>query len=681
MLSSYIDPCIHWLHLHPNWSGVITFLIVFSETLVVIGSLIPGTVFMTAIGGLIGLGVIPLWPTLIAAIIGAIVGDGLSFWLGHHYHEHLREMWPFTRLRKWINLGEAFFLRHGGKSIFLGRFVGPVRAFMPVIGGMMQMNTKRYLVANLSASLIWAPLHMLPGYLLGAATKSLPPEAALKFISFILILLFLIWCTTWLIKRTLHFIAEKIDSLISKLNQYLMSTTHAFIRLILLDKKQPHSHRQLSTLLLALLCLLLFAFVFNQVSSNGFLIKWNHSVWHLLRSVRNLHLQEILLLITYLGEKKILIFLWLVVFIWTLYQNHWYTAMHWLVLPVLTSATADIIKNAVAYPRPLGLLLTPSGFSFPSGHTTLAVTFYGLIAVMVADHLPKYRKSVYFNTSVLIILIGFSRLYLGAHWLTDVLAGVCLGLFWICIAVLSLRHENYRLLPLSTLLSITTVSLLIGWCSYTFLYFKRDNHDYSLTWTIKYLSAEQWWKNQGTATPFYRHTRLGKRTELLNVQWDSPLAVIEASLKQNQWENVPRTPLSETLLYLTDINHRNQLPLFKQLYLDHKPKLMMKKSIQLKNINKKYWLVLRLWDSGVRFIDSEQTLWAGTVSFTDQTHPQYIATRIEPDEQGVREIISATSILEHDALEFTRKRINASERWHLPKQEYGHQYVLLVKAK
>jgi undecaprenyl-diphosphatase len=91
----------------------------------------------------------------------------------------------------------------------------------------------------------------------------------------------------------------------------------------------------------------------------------------------------------------------------------------------LSEACYQIIKNLVHRPRPFmtikGLvpLITPHGFSFPSGHATLAMA----MAVVLSYHFPKVRVAIY----ILAVLVGFSRVYFGVHYLSDVMAGFVLG--------------------------------------------------------------------------------------------------------------------------------------------------------------------------------------------------------------------------------------------------------------
>jgi len=156
-----------WIVLNPGWAGAFVFLSCMCESLAVIGLFVPGLAFMAIIGLLINAGILDVVPTLTYAILGAVVGDGISYYLGWRFKEHLAFYWPFSRFPKWLERGKQFFIDHGSKSIVIGRFVGPVRPFIPVVAGMMYMSPRMFLFANILSAIIWAPIYMLPGFLLG----------------------------------------------------------------------------------------------------------------------------------------------------------------------------------------------------------------------------------------------------------------------------------------------------------------------------------------------------------------------------------------------------------------------------------------------------------------------------------------------------------------------------------
>ena len=104
-----------------------------------------------------------------AAIVGAIFGDGLSFWLGRRYHREILLHWPLNRYPQFIDRSEAFIKTYGGTSVFLARFIAVVRAFVPLVAGILGMPTRQFYAVNILSALAWAPAHVFPGVLLGMA--------------------------------------------------------------------------------------------------------------------------------------------------------------------------------------------------------------------------------------------------------------------------------------------------------------------------------------------------------------------------------------------------------------------------------------------------------------------------------------------------------------------------------
>ncbi|MDE1986615.1 MAG: DedA family protein [Alphaproteobacteria bacterium] len=147
------------------WAGPIMFAVSFGESFAFLSLLIPGTAIMIAAGAFIPSGTLSAWPLLIGCIAGATAGDAISYWLGWRYGHLVERSWPFTRHPELLATGYAFFKRHGGKSVFIGRFFGPFRAVVPLVAGISKMPPVRFWIANMSSALIWAPALLLPGAL------------------------------------------------------------------------------------------------------------------------------------------------------------------------------------------------------------------------------------------------------------------------------------------------------------------------------------------------------------------------------------------------------------------------------------------------------------------------------------------------------------------------------------
>src|SRR4051812_44419352 len=127
---------IHLLHQlagHSAWMLAVVFLAAFLEAIAVIGTFIPGSTAMFLAGTLTGTGSLSLGWVFVWAIVGAIAGDGMSFWLGSRYKERIIQLWPFRRHPELLDAGNRFFHKHGAKSVVLARFIGPLRAIVPVV--------------------------------------------------------------------------------------------------------------------------------------------------------------------------------------------------------------------------------------------------------------------------------------------------------------------------------------------------------------------------------------------------------------------------------------------------------------------------------------------------------------------------------------------------------------------
>ena len=170
-MTELLNQLLEWVSLHPVWSGIIVFLVAMAESLAIIGVVVPGVVMMFGFGALISTGALSFWPTFGWAVAGAIIGDGLSFFLGVYYRDRLTNLWPFSKHPKTLQQGVEFFQRYGGKSVAIGRFFGPVRAIIPLVAGMLDMPAKRFIAANVASALVWAPAYLLPGIILGASLE------------------------------------------------------------------------------------------------------------------------------------------------------------------------------------------------------------------------------------------------------------------------------------------------------------------------------------------------------------------------------------------------------------------------------------------------------------------------------------------------------------------------------
>jgi undecaprenyl-diphosphatase len=147
-------------------SMLVIFLVCVGEAVFILGLLVPSLPFLLLVGGIIAEGHLPFWPCFFAATAGGVVGDAISYWIGFALKDKIRTTWPFKHHLGLIEKGEIFFARHGGKAIFIGRFITGLKAVVPGIAGMMGMNWGYFTFINVISGFVWAGSHILPGMLL-----------------------------------------------------------------------------------------------------------------------------------------------------------------------------------------------------------------------------------------------------------------------------------------------------------------------------------------------------------------------------------------------------------------------------------------------------------------------------------------------------------------------------------
>jgi membrane-associated protein len=150
-----------------GWMYLIIFVAAIIESTPVIGTFTPGTLFLVFFGFLISISALSLPLCILVATIGAVTGDGIGYLLGRYGSRFFKEHKGLLRLSH-IELGRAFFAKHGGKSILIGRFVGVIRPIVPLVAGAIRMSMRRFLPLNILSALLWAGLLITVGYIVGA---------------------------------------------------------------------------------------------------------------------------------------------------------------------------------------------------------------------------------------------------------------------------------------------------------------------------------------------------------------------------------------------------------------------------------------------------------------------------------------------------------------------------------
>lgn len=191
----------HFITQSTTYALIAVWLVAFLESLALVGLLMPGTVFMAALGALIGSGQVGLYQAWLVGSLGCLVADWISFWLGWRFKGPLHK-WSFLKKQKaWLDKTEYALHRHSMFTILVGRFIGPTRPLVPMVAGMLDLPARKFIVPNIIGCLLWPLFYFLPGILAGAAVDIPAGDNSRGFIWLLVATALLLWIGGWLCWR------------------------------------------------------------------------------------------------------------------------------------------------------------------------------------------------------------------------------------------------------------------------------------------------------------------------------------------------------------------------------------------------------------------------------------------------------------------------------------------------
>jgi membrane protein DedA with SNARE-associated domain len=163
-ITSFIDQ-------HSRWALLTMFVLLALESF---GLPLPGETALIACAVLASQGALSIVPVIAVAIAAAIIGDNLGYWTARKGGRRLLYRHRLTRdyAERYLPRGERFFARHGGKTVFLGRFVAVLRVTAAWTAGLAHMNGWRFFAWNAAGGIVWATLVGLVSYYLGDAAAA-----------------------------------------------------------------------------------------------------------------------------------------------------------------------------------------------------------------------------------------------------------------------------------------------------------------------------------------------------------------------------------------------------------------------------------------------------------------------------------------------------------------------------
>jgi len=435
------------------WGYLLIGVLAALEAAAFVGLVIPGETAMLLGGVLASTGHAGLVAMMAAASGGAIVGDSVGYEIGRHLGDPLRRGRAGRRIgeQRWQQ-AQDYVRRRGGRAVFLGRFVGVLRALVPAIAGAARMPYRTFLPYNAAGGIVWASGFVFAGYLAGHSYRrvaDLAGRAGLLLGVVVIVVGALVLAARWVARHPdraarpflLFWHWPPVQRLAIRYARQVDFLT---------ERLRPGA--ALGLLLTAQLVVLValgaaFGAVLDDVARREELISMDAPVSRFVLAAREPWLTRVAETVTWAGSTAVLVPLLLLA---GLSLRH--VTRSWRPLIVLTitlggaSALSVLIKLLIARPRPIGMaLIHETGYAFPSGHTTAATAGWLGVALVLGTRTSRWGRKVALVTTALVIagLVGLSRVYLGVHEPTDVLGGWSLGGLWVA-AVTTLDVSGSR---------------------------------------------------------------------------------------------------------------------------------------------------------------------------------------------------------------------------------------------
>jgi len=414
------------------------------------GFIFPGEIAVILGGVAASRGTVPLWAVIAAAVAGAIIGDSVGYLIGRRWGTHLlhgtlgRLPVIRTHLDQRLDSARAYVQRRQGSAVFFGRFTAALRVLVPGLAGMSEVHYPTFLVYNVAGGALWGSGFAIVGYVAGASyhrVEHIAGQAGLILLGLIVAGL--------IASRLLRHFAARAPSLGAIADRVAATPPLAWIRRRFpaqvtwgqrrFDTRSPRGFWLTFTIAAGALAAWAFGGLTQDVVGHDDTALADPHVTAWIIAHRTGWLTSALSVLTWLGSTAFIIPLALAAGLYFLIRRR-----TWQPLALLGAAVAGaiglygIVKPLVGRPRPPAAIWIGhyTGAAFPSGHATQSAALYAMLAIVLGAGLSFGRRAVLWSAAALVVLlVGASRIYLGAHRLTDVLAGYALGATWVAIVV------------------------------------------------------------------------------------------------------------------------------------------------------------------------------------------------------------------------------------------------------
>jgi membrane protein DedA with SNARE-associated domain len=437
----------------------IVFLFVAIESL---GVPLPGETVLVTAGALAALGHMSIWWVIPTAALGGIIGDATGYWIGR-----LGGVALVKRYGRVVHFDDAklarvhgFFSRHGAKTVFFGRFIALLRTWAALLAGTAEMPYDVFTLYNVMGGITWATLFGTLGYVFG---RSLPlleryiGQASLAVVLLVALVVALTLAWRWFnVNR---------DALAERVSRYwvLFRERNPGLAKFIVARFAREEYLGLHLTIgfvLSLAAVWLFAAVTEDVVQHDSLTRFDLTLETLIRAHSTPMGDKIFTVVSALGSPAAMAGIGAGGALLLLVRRQWLVLSAWVGAFGGAGLLTLVLKNLIQRPRPVAAttFLYGMSFSFPSGHALGSLVGYGMLAYLIGSmwiESTKERVRLGIATTVLVLAIGISRLYLGVHYFSDVVAGYAVGVLWLSVCMSGLQMAQRRwLVPESPVNSV-----------------------------------------------------------------------------------------------------------------------------------------------------------------------------------------------------------------------------------
>jgi membrane protein DedA with SNARE-associated domain/membrane-associated phospholipid phosphatase len=436
-----------------QYGYIIVFLAIMLESM---GVPLPGETTLVIAAAAAGTGHLNIFGVIIAAASGAIIGDGIGYWLGRRLGR------PFLEKHgRWFHLTEdrmfkleKLFVKHGPMTVFFGRFFSLLRTYAALFAGVWRMKYTVFTLYNALGGIVWATVFGVLGFVFGQNLPALEKIAktigwalTIPLVCFVAIALAWRWSIKHkeLLNKRFGFILEKSGY------NYLVKRFSWQIHWLL--RHWTAAQYTIIHITTGLILACFGVYIFVKVSISAFtdrkIAEWDQYVFTILQSWATPVSTTFFEIITTIGSYGIFVAAISTIILFII-KRKWVNAITMATVVAGGQVIVFVLKLIYARPAPptvdQNAIFIWLGFSFPSGHVMGSLIILGMLSYFLIIWSKKwvFGTGISFFSAIFVLFIAFSRIYLGENYLSDVLCGLAGGFVWLsgCITALELLRRG-----------------------------------------------------------------------------------------------------------------------------------------------------------------------------------------------------------------------------------------------